>query len=589
MKLKITIISVFILIYGVFFYTTTQIKNKRIDLILNEEIKDLKTHYDLTMDYFIQDVSSFKINMQDNNKILNIFSQAQNANKKQKDILRKKLYKLLNPMYKRIHSRGILQWQFVFPNNISFLRMHKPSKYGDDLTDIRYSFKTVNTTKQTIIGFEQGRTTHAFRYVFPFDDKDGNHLGAIEISLASYSLQRKLQKINKIHSHFLVNKQIFKVRAWNEKDLIQKYIQSIEHKDYMFALQKDYNKNYLDIIKKDLIVPLQKEIDKGIASKKRFNVYIPFKEIAKVITFLPIKDTQKKRNVAYIVAYTDNINIKIVHKEYKRINIIVFLGLFLLSLFLYKILNHKKELEEEVKKQVEEIRRKNNLLIQQSKMASMGEMIGNIAHQWRQPLNAVGLAIQKIKIYHEEDMLTDENLTKTVNKSKKLIDNMSSTIDDFRNFFKINKIKIEFNIKNSVDETLALISANIGYYNISVDIKIDKNIKYFGYKNELEQVFLNIINNAKDALIQNSVDNAKITIKVLSKDDVLSINIYDNAGGIPQDIIDKVFDPYFTTKEQGKGTGIGLYMSKMIIEGSMNGELSVKNYDNGSCFTIKLF
>ena len=144
-------ISIFILTYGIFFYSNTQTKNERIEFDLNKQIKGLKTHYDLTMTYFLIDVKSIRNNISNNQKAINIFSQAQNACKEQKNILRDELYKMLNPMYKRIRSRGILYWQFVFPDNISFLRMHKPNKYGDDLTDIRYSFNTSNKTKETVI------------------------------------------------------------------------------------------------------------------------------------------------------------------------------------------------------------------------------------------------------------------------------------------------------------------------------------------------------------------------------------------------------------------------------------------------------
>ena len=220
MKLKLTAILIFILTYGLFLYVNSKTKNERINLALEKQINILDTHYLLTENYFITDAKSIQNKVITNNKILNLFSKAQNTNKIEKKIIRDELYKFLKPMYKRIHSRGILQFQFVFPNNISFLRMHKPNKFGDDLTDVRYSFRHVNKTKEVVKGFEQGKTTHAFRYVFPIFDKNNKHLGAVEISLASYALQDKLLNVNKIHSHFLVDKNIFNVKAWEDKYLI---------------------------------------------------------------------------------------------------------------------------------------------------------------------------------------------------------------------------------------------------------------------------------------------------------------------------------------------------------------------------------
>ena len=248
-----------------------------------------------------------------------------------------------------------------------------------------------------------------------------------------------------------------------------------------------------------------------------------------------------------------------------------------------------KTLDDRVKQEIEKNRQKEQLLIHQSKMAGMGEMIGNIAHQWRQPLNALGLGIQKIKMLYDADMLTEEKFNQSVKKSNMLIKKMSETIDDFRNFFKVDKEKQNFRLEDAIDDTLELLDASLKVNNIEVIVlHQDDGINVFGYKNELEQVLLNIVNNAKDALMENNIQNSKIEIKTLKLDDDVLVEISDNAGGIPEDIIDKIFDPYFTTKEQGKGTGVGLYMSKTIIETNMSGSLSVSNSENGAKFTIKI-
>ena len=248
-----------------------------------------------------------------------------------------------------------------------------------------------------------------------------------------------------------------------------------------------------------------------------------------------------------------------------------------------------KTLDDRVKQEIEKNRQKEQLLIHQSKMAGMGEMIGNIAHQWRQPLNALGLGIQKIKMLYDADMLTEEKFNQSVKKSNMLIKKMSETIDDFRNFFKVDKEKQNFRLEDAIDDTLELLDASLKVNNIEVIVlHQDDGINVFGYKNELEQVLLNIVNNAKDALMENNIQNSKIEIKTLKLDDDVLVEISDNAGGIPEDIIDRIFDPYFTTKEQGKGTGVGLYMSRTIIETNMNGSLSASNSENGAIFSIKI-
>ena len=280
-----------------------------------------------------------------------------------------------------------------------------------------------------------------------------------------------------------------------------------------------------------------------------------------------------------------NLTFSKVYAEFNTFKNIIYIMMLLLLIFTISIMYF---LFKKTMRNMGIIKSQESMLILQSRQAAMGEMIGNIAHQWRQPLNALGLIIQKIKMYHDEDILTSGNLDKSVDKSKMLIDKMSTTIDDFRNFFKTDKIKEEFNINDAIDNTLTLIESGLENHNIQIDIiNIDKNLNIIGYKNELEQVFLNIINNAKDALVDNKIDNSKIEIRVFLVKKFISIEICDNAGGIPKNIINRVFEPYFTTKEQGKGTGIGLYMSKMIIENNMDGILSVKNNKKGACFTMK--
>jgi len=228
------------------------------------------------------------------------------------------------------------------------------------------------------------------------------------------------------------------------------------------------------------------------------------------------------------------------------------------------------------------------LLIQQGRQASMGEMIGNIAHQWRQPLNALALLVQKIGIYHKRGVLDEEKISTTIDKSMGLINTMSSTIDDFREFFNPNKEKELFSIRDAIEKAQAIVDSAFVSHMIDYALEMPEEIEIEGYKNEFSQVLVNLLNNAKDILIQKGVCPAYIKIYVKKEKGHLHIQVCDNGGGIPDPVIGKIFDPYFTTKPEGKGTGIGLYMSKMIIEDHMKGKLSVLNTDDGACFTIKI-
>jgi len=228
------------------------------------------------------------------------------------------------------------------------------------------------------------------------------------------------------------------------------------------------------------------------------------------------------------------------------------------------------------------------LLKQQAKMAAMGEMIGNIAHQWRQPLNILSALNLGLCLKHKRDKLTLEEIQKFKKKSNTIIQGMSATIDDFTNFFKPNKIQENFKIDDAVNSALKFVSDSYIENNIEVFYTANPTIEINSYKNELIQVLLNIFNNSKDAVIEKGIKKAQLTIRIFDSTENIVIEIQDNAGGIDFNIIHRIFEPYFTTKFKSQGTGIGLYMSKMIIEKSMKGSLSSENRDDGLLSIIKI-
>ncbi len=238
-------------------------------------------------------------------------------------------------------------------------------------------------------------------------------------------------------------------------------------------------------------------------------------------------------------------------------------------------------------KQIELEKQKNEtILINQSKLASMGEMIGNIAHQWRQPLTHLSYIIMNLQAAYENDKLDKNYLEKKTEEANKQINFMSHTIDDFRNFFKVSKQKEEFSLISSINESFNLLKESFKTLDIEVELKYKNDFKIQSYKGELSQVIFNLLNNAKEEFIRKKINSAKILIALIKEDKNIVIKISDNAGGIDEDIIKKIFEPYFTTKE--KGLGIGLYMSKIIIEKNMEGKLEVKNINNGVEFSIYL-
>jgi len=247
-----------------------------------------------------------------------------------------------------------------------------------------------------------------------------------------------------------------------------------------------------------------------------------------------------------------------------------------------------KNLDTKVKLEIEKRRKQEEMLLQQSRLAAMGEMVGNIAHQWRQPLNALSIIIQNIALSYQMGKLNEEFMQKSVDESMDLTTMMSKTIDDFRHFFMPNKKKKDFLLSKSLNSSLELIGSTFKNYNIEVHKDINENLYVTGFPNEFAQALLNVLSNAKDALIENKIKMPEVYVSLKKENDKGIIYIRDNAGGIKEDILNKVFEPYFTTKEQGKGTGIGLYMSKIIIEQNMKGKIYARNVDNGVEFIIEM-
>ncbi len=251
-----------------------------------------------------------------------------------------------------------------------------------------------------------------------------------------------------------------------------------------------------------------------------------------------------------------------------------------------------RDLEHQIENELQKRREQEQLLIQQSKLAAMGEMIGAIAHQWRQPLNALGINIQDLIDAKLHGELDDEYLNNLVARSMKQINYMSTTIDDFRNYFKSSKEKKRFSLTCALEDVLNILSAQLTHHGITATLQnegIEKQTDIWGYENELKQVLINLINNAKDAIDETGRGHGEIRITLSPlPGQKIAIGICDDGIGVSDTIRQKVFDPYFTTKEQGKGTGIGLYMSKTIIEQNMGGRLELKSDSGKTCFTITL-
>ena len=399
------------------------------------------------------------------------------------------------------------------------------------------------------------------------------------------------------------------------QDRVLKNIREIRfgNNGYIFII--NYDSIYLSHIRKEFIgqnaiesndtVEVKKVIEDSLAIAKKgegFYTYIQNKkpdnnQSIKKISFLKGLDSW-----SWMIGtgfYEDDMQKAINDKkeeldeEFKEyfLKTIIF-ALILILLLMVISIYFSKILQEKFKKYQYEKSKQQNIIAQQSKMAAMGEMIGHIAHQWRQPLSSISVSSTGMKLQKELNILDDNTLIEGLNQINKSAQYLSETIDDFRNFYKPNKNKSEFRIQDTIEKVINLIDSQFKFNKVLI-IKNIADIKINNYENELIQVIINLLNNSRDELIKKDSNYEKLVFISVSKSEKnILIEIKDNAGGIPLDIIDRVFEPYFTTKEQCKGTGIGLYMSKEIVNKSMNGNIDVKNSTfkyNGRSYTGALF
>jgi len=575
-------VLIFVLItFIVYFFTQYDLNNKT-EQYLNDKTKQIYLEYKVIYNNYktLADlIYKTDINTQE---IVDLF----------KNRKRDQLYHYLNTKYTKLREYNVRQLHFHTKSNDSFLRMHRPNRFGDNLTDARATVRYVNEYKKQIDGFEEGKVFNGFRFVYPMFDKK-EHIGSVEISFSSLFFIKSMVQNYKVTSNLLIDKNVVDGKVFDHEK--SNYIDSPIDGYYFQRSVVEYLKQNIDKLKPSQT--FKNSVIEKIKESKPFSLYSD--RSSEIITFIPLKNPITNIVVASLVVRSDD---PFIQNKTDNSNILFFIltitsGIILILIYnqlryqfhLQKEIDNKtkelkklnRSLEFKVKQEIEKNIQKDKLVQEQAKLASMGEMIGSIAHQWRQPLNALNINIQNLDDDFEDGLIDKKFIDNFIIKNRKIIEFMSQTIDDFRNFFRIDKEKQNFWIKESIQSVINIQSAQLANHNINIEFFGD-DFMINGLKSEFQQVILNIINNAKDEFMSKNLDNRKIIIRL--KDNM--VQIQDNAGGIAKDVINRVFEPYYTTKQQGKGTGMGLYISKLIIEHSMDGILMVHNSLDGATFTI---
>ena len=603
MYLKKAYISVgifFILVALALIVASNLYKNYEIEVVLNNHLNTNET-------YVQQEYHNYKLlagfvreHIINDSVTIDIFKDAYNATEEERNIIRENLKNHLNKHYIDLQKIGFKQLHFHLPDNSSFLRMHSPSKFGDDLTSARYSIKKVNKTLQTVDGFEEGRVVSGFRFVFPVIDNKNNHIGSVEASVSANGFIKRIENIIESDVHFIIKKSVVDLKVW-EDSKSKNYTVSDESSNYYLEKHHDIHRTVLHSDKK-MLKKLSNVIEKNMQTNEKFVLNTGDSQ---VVSFIPIKNIEDNKVVAYFVIYENDTAVKYANLIFILLNAAI-IFLFVLSLYLTikevlyrkKIIDSNERLSSKIKLEVIKNRKHDKQLLQQSQMAQMGEMISMIAHQWRQPLAAIAaktidleakIELEQFDLEKEEGrQQCNAYFTEEFKNINKYVMNLTNTIDDFRNFYKPNKKSTSILINTPIEKSIDIIKPTIELEGIKIIEEYNSTKKISLYNNEMMQVFLNILKNAQDNFKEKKIENPKIHIVTKDTDDGVLVNIIDNGGGIPNDILPKIFEPYFSSKYEKNGTGLGLYMSKIIIEDHHNGNLEASNIDNGACFTIKI-
>lgn len=345
----------------------------------------------------------------------------------------------------------------------------------------------------------------------------------------------------------------------------------------------------LNIVNSNNLAKKTFKILNSTRSKKSLLLLVPKNDIKILLDWISIEAYTYSDLELLLISSQGKKKFKIIGSEHKinKDQIILSVINIQKESELFEELNNLNSLlEEKIKKEVEKNRQNDKKLQEQSKFTQMGEMINMIAHQWRQPLNAISLTSNNLLFKCMVDNIEKELFKQELDLINQYSQILSQTIDDFRDFFKVDKNKQEHSLTDIVKKSLDIVNLSISSKNIDIISEFKDDKKLFLYQNELMQVIINILKNAQDKFFSLNQEEKKIKIKTYKKQNKHIIAIEDNGAHIPKEVLPKIFDPYFSTKEDKNGTGLGLYMSKVIVEEHHNGELKVENNNTGVCFKV---
>jgi len=604
----------FVLINTAVYYITTVNKDQRVEVELNSHVKDLEDHYKILLHYQNRISDAIYESSILDPRVLEIIEESQeNISESHLNNLREELNTRLQPSFETMKKKGVSIFLIALPNNQAFLRLHKPTKFGDDLSSVRHSITRVNKQRKIIRGFEQGKVSHAMRNLYPIITKAGKYIGVIDIGFDSALIEDDISSLSGVHSHFLVHKNIFTPKVWEKNIFKVNYMQSAEHKDFMLTLNAHHSEEKCIIgAKNNILENIKDEVRLKMDIGEKFAIYsVEDLDNVNVITFFPIKNIINQKTSAWFISYRKSPFIATTLKARLIMSFIIFLSSLLLSYFIYRVLKQKYILDKRILEQTQELKDSNKKLknfnkkleehvdlrtkelLEANKKANVAlkaksEFLANMSHEIRTPLNAILGFVGFLK---------EDTKGKKSEKYVDIIDNSSKTllniIEDILDFSKIESGKLEidkvdFNTRAEFEVITHLFDAKCLEKNISLSLNMDKNLPEIINTDpfRIKQIISNLLSNA----IKFTGEGKRVEINIHYEDTLLHISVLDQGIGIQKEKLEHIFEAFnqedaSTTRSYG-GTGLGLSISRELVR-LLGGTLEVKSEVNkGSEFSF---
>jgi len=565
LKVQVIFVVLAVSFSGLSYYAHIAFRNNILDNELKKSIQILQSNYEIIKHDYVSNANALYHSIANNSKIIDYLQQSLDSNDHEKNLLRKKVYDEIALLFDGAKKSGLKMLLFADPENRVFLRLHKPSKYNDDISSVRYSITKVNETKKVEIGFEAGKFSHAFRHVYPIFDKNKNFLGTVDIAFSSEFLQKTMRNVHKVHTHFLVNKEIIDQRVWNLNKDFMKYHESFEDDHYFISKVSDPNHTFQDLSQSAILLN-RDLIDTKFKNNEKFSIYQLDNGKAMVVSFFPIYSIKDKKNAsAYLVSYTLNQEIVNAYKYFYSFNAIAIIVIITILLLIYGLVSKQERL------QVAKIQA-------ESSTKAKSEFLANMSHEIRTPLNAILGFVQILKRKEKDKKLL--GYIEIIDASS---NSLLQVIEDILDFSKIESGKltidmIDFNLKQEFEMLIKLFEARCREKDLELKMDIDTNVPDIIYNDpyRIKQVVSNLLSNA----VKFSNHHSKIEVHIGFTDQKLYVSVKDSGVGISQEKIEHIFEAFnqedgSTTRKYG-GTGLGLTISNRIVQ-LLDGELEVES------------